>query len=116
MFNHLSNATQHRYTGLCAFQVEIDGGKLGMEFVIRFRDWGPGIRNELEETIFEAGFRAPEAIKRDVTGQGLGLWVVRQVVEAHGGRIKVTKNHLPTEFTIFLPESLAWRSPQSTSS
>lgn len=112
IFNLLSNAIKYCYDDPSSFAVEIEGEKRDKAFVIKFCDWGPGIERGLEEAIFGEGFRTPGAAKRNVTGDGLGLWVVRQVIEAHGGTIKVTKRHLPTEFTIYLPRSLVRRPSQ----
>jgi signal transduction histidine kinase len=111
MFNLLSNAIKYAFNDPGAFSIVIEGVQRGREYVIWFRDWGRGVGEGLEEVIFEEGVRSPEAVRIDVAGQGLGLWVVRQVVEAHGGRIKLTSRHLPTEFTIYLPAALASQPP-----
>ena len=51
------------------------------------RDRGIGISQEDQARIFERFERAvPE---KNYGGFGLGLWLVRQVVEAHGGRIEM---------------------------
>ncbi len=66
------------------------------------RDHGIGIAPEDQARIFERFERA--ASVRHYGGLGLGLWIVRQVVEAHGGRIGVTS--VPGEgstFTVELP-------------
>ncbi len=51
------------------------------------RDAGPGIRREAQERIFERFERAPGA--RVIGGLGLGLYIAKQIVEAHGGTIAV---------------------------
>jgi signal transduction histidine kinase len=107
IFNLLSNAIKYAYDDPEAFRVEIEGDE--SEFVILFRDWGPGIKLGTEERIFEEGFRCEDAVERNVAGQGLGLWIVRQIVERHGGTIEVTNLMWPTEFRISLPQSLASR-------
>lgn len=109
MFNLLSNAIKHAYSDPDAFEVQIDGERLGGGFVIRVRDWGPGIEEGMEEAIFQEGVRGPRAKERDVVGQGLGLWVVRRGIEAHGGTVRVTNRYQPTEFSIYLPGSLEAR-------
>lgn len=111
IFNLLSNAIKHCFDDPKSFQVSIDGEKKGNKYVIFFRDWGPGIESEMREAIFEEGIRTLEAIKNNITGQGLGLWVVRQIIEAHEGKVKLTNLHLPTEFSIILPDFLASRPP-----
>lgn len=60
-----------------------DGTKLA---VIRVRDNGPGIEQELLEHIFQPFFRASNG---RTTGSGLGLTICKEIVEAHGGEISV---------------------------
>jgi signal transduction histidine kinase len=111
MFNLLSNAVKYAFRDPAAFSIEIDGGRQRGNYVIWFRDWGTGIADGVEELIFEEGVRGPNAVATNVAGQGFGLWVVREVIEAHGGCIQVTRKTLPTEFTISLPEDLSRRGP-----
>lgn len=62
-------------------------------------DRGCGIRPEDLHAIFDAFFTN----KKDV-GTGLGLWVTRQIVEKHGGAIKVrSKSGRGTVFCVYLP-------------
>ena len=51
------------------------------------RDHGPGIAEEDVPFVFDRFYRAPSA--RGMPGSGLGLAIVRQVAEAHGGRVSV---------------------------
>ena len=76
-------------------------------------DWGVGIEKGWEEAVFSHKVRAPNALKLSVTGQGIGLWVVRQIIEMHGGRVSVTRLADPTEFTITLPADLETRTPDA---
>jgi signal transduction histidine kinase len=50
-------------------------------------DQGIGLPPGAEQTIFEPFGRAPNAAARQVPGMGLGLFICRQIVERHGGRI-----------------------------
>ncbi len=55
------------------------------------RDQGPGIPTEYLDNVFEAFFRVkyPQA---QIKGQGLGLYIAKLFIEAHGGRIGVYNN------------------------
>lgn len=70
---------------------------------VTIADEGAGIERSLRHHIFEAFFTT----KRDV-GTGLGLWVTKQLVEKHGGRISLRSStgpaHHGTTFSIVLPE------------
>lgn len=57
----------------------VDGDN--MRFTVM--DTGPGISKELLQKIFQKNFQSPEA----PLGTGLGLYIARMMVEAHGGRI-----------------------------
>ena len=61
----------------------------GGEAAIAVRDQGMGIGEEDRERIFEAFFRSRRAVEHDPTGVGLGLRIVRHIMDAHGGRVEV---------------------------
>jgi len=76
-----------------------DRTRLGVR--ISVADTGFGIAPEHIGSVFEPFFTT----KKD-TGTGLGLWVSRELVEKHGGRLRVRSRNLPkcgTVFSIFLP-------------
>ena len=66
---------------------------------VRVSDNGPGIKKEDLKHLFEKFFRGAEAKQRVVRGLGLGLYYVKQIVEAHGGIITVQSK--PGEGTTF---------------
>jgi signal transduction histidine kinase len=70
--------------------------------MVEIRDHGTGIEKEHLERVFEPFF----STKRNL-GTGIGLWVVKQLVEKHGGQITLTSNTEPglngTTISIFLP-------------
>jgi PAS domain S-box-containing protein len=67
------------------------------------RDLGIGIAPEDQARIFDRFERAASA--RHYGGLGLGLWIVRQLVEAHGGRIRVeSRPGAGSTFTVELPQ------------
>ena len=53
---------------------------------MEFADRGPGIAKEKVEKIFDRFERATAGF--GITGLGLGLYICRQIVEAHGGKIR----------------------------
>lgn len=57
------------------------------KILITVADTGIGISKETLPTLFEKFSRAKDASKTNTTGTGLGLYVAKQMVEAHGGRI-----------------------------
>ena len=111
MFNLLSNAIKYSFDNPLEFKVEIEAKERGQQFMIWFRDWGPGIEEGMEEKIFDEEVRGKSVIKMNITGQGLGLWVVRRIIERHGGKIRLSNSYWPTEFEISLPYMLTSRGP-----
>lgn len=71
----------------------LDGGHV----VIRVSDDGPGVPAEAAKKIFEPFFTTR------ARGSGLGLANVRKVVEAHGGRVELTRREPGAHFVIRLP-------------
>jgi signal transduction histidine kinase len=57
--------------------------------VIEVADQGNGISPEYLSSIFEKFYRVPRVTDVDVPGTGLGLALVREVAELHGGRVSV---------------------------
>jgi two-component system phosphate regulon sensor histidine kinase PhoR len=55
-------------------------------------DQGIGIPAEDREKIFEAFFRSPAAVRHDPKGVGLGLKIVKHIMDAHGGTIDLRSN------------------------
>jgi two-component system phosphate regulon sensor histidine kinase PhoR len=73
---------------------------------IRIRDRGIGIPTEERERIFGNFYRGADAVRIDPKGVGLGLKIVRHIVEAHRGEILVESR--PAEgstFRVILPRS-----------
>jgi signal transduction histidine kinase len=72
---------------------------------LRVSDEGPGIPPEAQEKIFDRFERVHT--KLHVTGLGLGLFISRQIIEAHGGRITVSSElGTGSTFTVSLPLSV----------
>jgi signal transduction histidine kinase len=84
--------------------VSIELSSAGSVFRLVFDDSGPGIPQNNRERIFERFERLGSA--KHVSGMGLGLYIVRQIVEAHGGRIYVAGKEGPgARFVVELPRA-----------
>jgi signal transduction histidine kinase len=83
--NLVTNAIKFTEQGRVTIAVQRDAGSV--EFCVS--DTGPGIPPEAREIIFEPFRRAEPASRRQVEGVGLGLYLVRRLVERFGGRITV---------------------------
>jgi PAS domain S-box-containing protein len=98
--NLIGNALQH---GSASDPVEIslarENGAARLEVVNR----GNPIPNALLPTIFEPFRRGLSAGKSHPQGLGLGLFITREIVRAHGGTIQVASNEKGTSFVIRLP-------------
>ena len=71
---------------------------------VRVADHGPGIPPDEQEHIFDPFFRGRRAVEDQVHGTGLGLNLVKNIVEAHGGTISVHSEPLKgTEFVLRIP-------------
>lgn len=83
--NLLSNAVKYATQGGA---IEVSGRVRSEEVVVCVSDEGPGIAPEDRGRVFERFYRAAEAAKSS-QGTGLGLFLAKSVVEAHGGSIWV---------------------------
>jgi signal transduction histidine kinase len=98
--NLLENALKYSpESSLVAFKVS----KLDKKLRIQISDQGKGIPLEAREAVFEKFYRLGNEETRQATGTGLGLYIAKQVVKAHGGTIEITDNQPNgTIFTIEL--------------
>jgi signal transduction histidine kinase/tetratricopeptide (TPR) repeat protein len=71
----------------------------GNKIVLSVRDQGVGIRKEDQEKIFSRFYRAGEELTQAVKGSGIGLTIVKQIVESHQGEVTVESN--PGKGSIF---------------
>jgi signal transduction histidine kinase len=97
--NLLDNAI--KYTGEGG-TVTISAGRTDGQATVRFRDTGMGIPEAEQGRIWDRLYRGDKS--RSQRGLGLGLSVVRAVVQAHHGAVTVTsKPGEGSEFSIVLP-------------
>jgi signal transduction histidine kinase len=88
--NYLTNAVKYHHAdgGECWARVEGEtrGDEQGREVVVRVRDNGLGVPAEARSRLFQRFFRAhPDGASQE-EGSGLGLSLVRETIEAAGGR------------------------------
>ena len=81
----------------------IDGDRHVREVELRVDDQGCGIPAAELPQIFEPFFRGEGAQAGQVQGSGLGLSLVKEVVEAHGGKVDVVSDPTGTSFRVRLP-------------
>jgi signal transduction histidine kinase len=73
------------------------------EIAITVKDRGRGIAKKDLPHIFEPFYRGSRAVDDQVQGSGLGLTLVKDVVEAHGGRVAVKSDRSGSRFTLRIP-------------
>ena len=100
--NLLDNAIKYSEEG---GRVRLTARAEAQEVVIAVRDEGVGIDAELLPHVFDLFIQADRSLERRQGGLGIGLTLVRRLVEMHGGRVAVASEGAGrgSEFTIRLP-------------
>jgi len=71
---------------------------------VQVRDHGVGIPADALPHLFERFYRVSDAMERHIQGAGIGLYVVKEIVALHGGRVEVTSQEgAGSTFTVWLP-------------
>jgi PAS domain S-box-containing protein len=102
--NLLTNAAKYTPTG---GHITIRGEAIDSEVILRVRDTGIGITPDVLPHIFDLFVQERQAIDRAQGGLGIGLTIVRNLVERHGGTVEVESDGQGrgSEFTIRLPRA-----------
>lgn len=105
-WNLLSNAVKFTSTGGC---VDAHLEQTGDHVRIRITDTGIGIAREFLPYVFDRFRQADSTSTRQHTGMGLGLAIVRHVVELHGGKVEADSpgESMGSTFTVTLPMKAA---------
>ena len=101
LMNLLDNAVKYsRERTIVALTAFVEGDEIRIEV----KDAGIGMDRKELSRIFEKFYRAEPAAGRKVPGSGIGLTLVKDIVEAHSGRIEVlSERNAGSTFTIILP-------------
>lgn len=101
--NLIENAINYSLQGGEAF-VSVDKNADRQEVEFRIKDFGIGIPESQQKRIFTKFFRAENAVKAETVGSGLGLFINKNIIESHGGRIWFeSKEGQGTTFHFTLP-------------
>jgi two-component system sensor histidine kinase GlrK len=99
--NLLSNAIKFTPPG---GTIHMGGAMQGSDLVIDIRDDGPGVHPDDGDRIFEAFYQGRRPQGGPVGGTGIGLSVVAECVQAHGGSVKLVRDGGPgAHFEVRLP-------------
>ena len=114
LLNLIDNAVKYAAEGK---EIAVGLGRTPGGVMLSVRDYGPGIPSDEQPRIFERFYRARTARDHNVRGSGIGLALVKHIVEAHGGRIAVSS--YPGQgatFTVVVPAApLVARAPAAAS-
>ncbi|MBW1855100.1 MAG: sensor histidine kinase [Deltaproteobacteria bacterium] len=102
--NLLNNAIKYNREG---GRVCVNAQNQGECVEVKVSDTGVGVKKENLPRIFDRFFRVRDEYTRMVIGSGLGLPLVKSIVEAHSGTITVvSEQNKGTTFTVNLPRSI----------
>ena len=89
LFNLTENAVKYNRHG---GSVRVTVSQESENLLIRVSDTGRGIPEEFQRSIFQPFFRVDKSRSREYGGAGLGLSLVWEIAELHGGSVRVTKS------------------------
>jgi signal transduction histidine kinase len=100
--NLLDNASKYTPEGGV---IELSVATTGNELVVTVIDSGIGMTTESLATMFEPFVQDPQAVAFNANGLGIGLTVVRELVDAHGGKVTAWSEGIGagSRFTVSLP-------------
>jgi signal transduction histidine kinase len=86
--------------------IRIGGKRSETHFEVWVEDEGPGVQQGASDSIFERFQRGADS-EPDAPGLGLGLWIVKSIMERHGGTVRMQRTHdQRTRFVLSLPRQL----------
>lgn len=105
LINLISNAIKFTHSGSIEVNCTIDREQRSVCWVrIEVKDTGVGIPIQKLSTIFESFSQADASVTRKYGGTGLGLTIVKQLVELQNGRVAVnSEEHIGSTFIVLIP-------------
>ena len=101
LVNLLSNAT--KYSGENT-KVIFEARSTKDKLIISIQDFGIGIEDKDQDKVFQRFFRTEAAKQNKINGVGLGLYIVKEIVTGHGGKVWFkSKVNLGSTFYFTLP-------------
>jgi signal transduction histidine kinase len=99
--NLLDNAVKYSPAG---GQIAIEVTRTADQAELTVRDQGMGVPPGAQQKIFERFFRAGNTNRDHITGMGIGLYVVREIMAQHGGEVRLASvEHRGSAFTLAFP-------------
>jgi PAS domain S-box-containing protein len=108
LLNNASKFSSERGRIWVTVELERGEGRTAADsVVVRIRDDGVGIDPEVLPHVFDLFAQADHSLARSRGGLGIGLTIVRRVVEQHGGRVEARSEGLGrgSEFLVYLPHA-----------
>jgi signal transduction histidine kinase len=108
LINYLTNAAKYSPAGSeISIEVSVDQQRV----LVKVTDHGCGIKAGLEKRVFDRFYRAGNAAGEEAGSKGLGLYLVKQIIERHNGSVWAKRGRKDgTEFYFQLPVSSSARS------
>ncbi len=100
--NLIDNAVKYSEKGEIVISHEVDGGSV----ITAVRDTGVGMTSDERKRLFQRFYRVKNEKTKNISGTGLGLWIIKQYIEKMGGKIEVDSlANSGSEFRVMLKKS-----------
>src|SRR5690606_32878192 len=101
LLNLVDNAIKYAAEGE---RIEVEVKRAGKRLVITVRDFGSGIPEDEQASVFERFYRAKDIRLKPVRGSGFGLSLVKHIARAHGGGVGIDPEAAPgAAFRFWIP-------------
>lgn len=100
LLNLLTNAARHTPPG---GTIAVTGARDGDDVVLTVHNTGSRLSDDEAARVFDRFYRTDPSRQRTTGGSGIGLAIVKHLVEAHGGRVRVSSDDKSVTFVVALP-------------